>query len=131
MARALATDVRNLRPRRASGPRPQARPGRSPLAPLLDAHARVHWDRLARLAMAFVLVALFYLYMSAGIHMFSTWRQARRDTGLVVSMQHEHTALVRQHEVLGRQGTVEVEARRLGMVKSNEQTYVVGGLPGN
>ncbi len=45
--------------------------------------------------------------------------------------EREHTALVRQHEALGRQGTIEVEARRLGMMKPNEQPYIVSGLPDN
>ena len=78
----------------------------------------MRWDRLGRLAMLFVLAALLYLYLSAGIHMFSTWRQARRDSAAVVAMEREHRALVRQHEALGRQGTVEAEARRLGMMKT-------------
>jgi hypothetical protein len=81
--------------------------------------------------MLFVLAALLYLYLSAGIHMFSTWGQARRDSASVVAMEREHRALVRQHEALGRQGTVEAEARRLGMKKTGERQYVVTGLPGN
>ncbi len=81
--------------------------------------------------MLFVLAALLYLYLSAGIHMFSTWGQARRDSASVVAMEREHRALMRQHEALGRQGTVEAEARRLGMKKTGERQYVVTGLPGN
>jgi hypothetical protein len=92
---------------------------------------RVRWDRLGRLVMLFVLAALLYLYLSAGIHMLSTWGQARHDSASVVSMEREHRTLVRQHEALGRQGTVEAEARRLGMMKTGEQQYVVAGLPSN
>jgi hypothetical protein len=92
---------------------------------------RVRWDRLGRLAMLFVLAALLYLYLSAGIHMLSTWHQAHRDSATVVSMEREHKALVRQHEALSRQGTVEAEARRLGMKKAGEQQYVITGLPHN
>jgi hypothetical protein len=131
MARAFASDAGTARPRRTSGSRSQVRRDRSPLAPVLGARARVHWDRIGRLAMLFVLGALLYLYLSAGIHMLSTWSQSRRDGALVGSMQREHTSLVRQHEALRRQGTVEVEARRLGMINKNEQPYIVSGLPGN
>jgi hypothetical protein len=92
---------------------------------------RVRWDRLGRLAMLFVLAALLYLYLSAGIHMLSTWRQAHRDSATVVSMEREHKALVRQHEALGRQGTVEAEARSLGMKRPGERQYVIPGLPSN
>ena len=62
-------------------------------------------------------VALLYLYLSAGIHMLSTWRQARSDSATVAAMEHEHVLLKRQHEVLGGRGTMEEEARRLGMMK--------------
>jgi len=78
-----------------------------------------------------VLGALLYLYLSAGIHMYSTWGQSRHDHASVVAMEREHKALVRQHEALGRQATVEAEARRLGMMKAGEQQYVVTGLPAN
>jgi hypothetical protein len=91
----------------------------------------VRWDRLGRVAMLFVLAALLYLYLSAGVHMFSTWSQARRDDATVAAMQREHVALRRQREALGKQGTVETEARQLGMRKAGEQAYVVSGLPNN
>jgi hypothetical protein len=81
--------------------------------------------------MLFVLAALLYLYLSAGIHMLSTWRQAHRDSATVVAMEREHKTLVRQHEALGRQGTVEAEARNLGMKRPGERQYVIPGLPSN
>jgi len=81
--------------------------------------------------MLFVLVALLYLYLSAGLRTFSTWRQARADNARVAAMQREHATLERQREVLGRQGTVEGQARRLGMAHGSELQYVVNGLPPN
>lgn len=93
--------------------------------------ARVRWDRLGRIAMLCLLVALVYLYLSAGVRIFSTWRQARSDSAQVAALEREHTLLQRQHEALGRRGTVEQEARRLGMMNAGEQSYVVTGLPDN
>jgi hypothetical protein len=90
---------------------------------------RVRWDRLGRLAMLFVLAALLYLYMSAGIRVLSTWRQSRHDNATVVTMEREHRALVRQREALGRRGTTEMQARNLDMKKPNERQYVISGLP--
>jgi hypothetical protein len=78
-----------------------------------------------------VAAALAYLYLSAGIHMFSTWRQAHSDRATVTALRRENTLLKRQHEGLGRQGTMEEEARQLGMMKRGEQSYVVTGLPDN
>lgn len=81
--------------------------------------------------MVFVVAALFYLYLSAGIHMLSTWRQARHDSATVAALEREHALLARHHGALIRRGTVEEEARRLGMIKQGEQTYIVSGLPNN
>lgn len=92
---------------------------------------RVRWDRLGRLAMLFVLAALLYLYISAGVHMYSTYGQSRHDKATVASLEREHASLVRQHEALGRQGTVEDEARLLGMKRANERQYEISGLPNN
>jgi hypothetical protein len=95
------------------------------------APARVRWDRLGRLAMLFVLAALLYLYLGAGLRTFSAWRQRHADNARVAAMQHEHEALQRQRDVLGRRGTDEAMARRLGMAHSDELQYVVSGLPNN
>lgn len=91
----------------------------------------MRWDRLGRLAMLAVLVVLLFLYLSAGIHMLSTWGQSRHDRATVATMEREHETLVRQREALGRQGTVEGEARSLGMKKTGERQYIVPGLPNN
>ncbi|HEV7586209.1 MAG TPA: septum formation initiator family protein [Solirubrobacteraceae bacterium] len=78
-----------------------------------------------------VLGVLLYLYLSAGVHMFSTWRQSRHDSAAVATLKREHTALTRQHETLSKQATLEGEARQLGMMKKGEQPYVLSGLPAN
>jgi cytochrome c-type biogenesis protein CcmH/NrfG len=93
--------------------------------------ARVRWDRVGRRAMLFVMVALAYLYLSAGFHMFSSWRQSRHDRAAVVSLEHEHRQLLSQHARLTQPGTLEAQARQLGMIKPDERAYVVTGLPGN
>jgi hypothetical protein len=93
--------------------------------------AGVRWDRVGRAAMLCVMCALVYLYLSAGIHMLSTWRQSQRDSAAVASMEHEHRLLVREHATLSRVESLEAEARQLGMMRRGEQPYVVGGLPAN
>jgi hypothetical protein len=105
-----------------------ARPARSALG---RPRARVRWDRVGRLAMLCVLVALLYLYLSAGVHMFSSWRQSSHDKATVATLEREHATLAHQHETLARQSTVEGEARQLGLMKKGEQPYVVTGLPAN
>ena len=96
-----------------------------------SAAARVRWDRLGRLAMLFVLAALLYLYVSAGVRMFTTWRQEHGERSAVLVLERENARLTYQHEFLSRAGTLEVEARGLNMMKSGEQPYIVSGLPNN
>ncbi len=83
------------------------------------------------MAMLCVLVALLYLYASAGVHMLSTWRQSRHDGAAVAAMELEHATLERQRAALTGAGTLETEARQLGMMKSGEQPYLISGLPDN
>lgn len=78
-----------------------------------------------------VLGALLYLYLSAGVRMFSTWREARRASAAVATLEREHRALLRQHQALGSRASLEAEARKLGMMKAGERQYIVSGLPGN
>ena len=101
-------------------------------APAARRRARgVRWDRVGRLALLFVLLALLYLYASAGIRMLSTWQQSRHDNAVVAGLEREHTRLQRQHEALSGPGSVEAQARQLGMIRRGEQGYVVTGLPNN
>jgi hypothetical protein len=93
--------------------------------------ARVRWDRLGRVAMLCVLVVLAYLYLSAGVHLVSTWHQARGESAKVAAMQREHNVLERQHDALGSPGAVEAQARKLGMMRHDERPYIVGNLPNN
>ena len=96
-----------------------------------QAQPRVRWDRLARLALLGVLIALVYLYASAGVRMLSTWRQSRHDHAAVAALESEHRRLVQQHEGLTGQAALEAQARKLGMMRHGEQPYVVTGLPSN
>jgi hypothetical protein len=93
--------------------------------------ARVRWDRLARVAMLCVVGALLYLYVSAGVSFFSTWREAKHDSRQVTALELQNRQLKAQHETLGSRTTLWREARTLGMAKPGEVTYIVQGLPNN
>jgi hypothetical protein len=108
-----------------------SRTGRRAQSASAAALPRVRWDRVGRLALLLVLVALVYLYFSAGLHMLSTWQQSRHDSAVVAGMEREHRQLTRQHEALSGQAALEADARQLGMMYKGEQPYIVGGLPGN
>jgi hypothetical protein len=92
---------------------------------------RVRWDRLGRLAMLSVLCALLYLYINAGVSLFSTWREAGRTNATVASMQREYRKLAAQDAALESPLWVETQARQLGMMFPGERQYFVRGLPDN
>ncbi len=117
MPSASATYVPSSRSRPASGRRP--------------APARVRWDKLGRVAMLLVALALVFLYLSAGVHLLASWRQSSRDNGRVAAMEREHRLLLHQHNALSSQSNLEVQARQLDMMRPGEQAYVVTNLPAN
>lgn len=91
----------------------------------------MRWDRLGRLAMLCVVAAIVYLYLSAGVSLFSTWRESKHDSAQVLALERQNRLLQQQHAALSSQGTLQAEARRLGMIRTGEQAYVVSGLPAN
>jgi len=119
-ARSRAAGARSSAPRRA---RPQSLP--------ILVLERIRWDRVGRIALLLVLFALVYLYLSAGVRIFSTYRQQHADSAAVAALAREYAALEQRHRQLGEQSTVEAEARRLGLARRGEQQYVITGLPAN
>lgn len=92
---------------------------------------RVRWDRLGRMALLCVLAALLYLYLSAGVSLVGTWKEARGDSSQLAALERQHAALEAKRASLLSPSTTMREARRLGMIRPGEQTYVITGLPSN
>jgi cell division protein FtsB len=89
---------------------------------------RVRWDRVGRIALLFVGLLLIYLYINPLRTYVSTYREAKTKRAEVAELQREHDALLRRQRALRSAGAVEIEARRLGMVRNDERAYVVRGL---
>ena len=96
---------------------------------MADFAPRVRWDRIGRLALLFVGLLLIYLYINPLRTYVSTWQEARTKRGEVSQLQREHRELVKRASELRAAGSIETEARRLGMVRPDERAYVVRGLP--
>jgi cell division protein FtsB len=90
---------------------------------------RVRWDRLGRMTLLFVGVLLVALYVNPVRTFMATSREASTKRAEVAQLQREHKALVRRQSELRRPGSIEIEARRLGMVRPTERAYAVKGLP--
>ena len=81
--------------------------------------------------MVCVSIAILYLYLTAGIRLFSTWRESKRDSAQVHALEGQNRLLEQQHAALASPGTIDEEARRLGMIRPGEVAYAVSGLPSN
>lgn len=78
-----------------------------------------------------VLAALLYLYISGGARYLSTWGEARGRSAQLKQMERENAQLRAERVALSKSATVQALARRLGMVRPGERTYIVTGLPSN
>jgi len=104
---------------------------RPPAATALGAAAlRVRWDRVGRVALLVLLVGVALAYVGPARSLLSTWRDSNAKQAQLQTLQQEHEALLRRARALRDPRTVQAEARRLGMVKPGERSYVVRGLPG-
>jgi cell division protein FtsB len=102
---------------------------RANAASMAELAPRVRWDRIGRIALLFVGLLLIYLYINPMRTYLSTWQEAKTKRAEVAALQREHDALVRRQRALRRRGSIDIEARRLGMVRRDERAYVVRGLP--
>lgn len=81
--------------------------------------------------MLVVLLAIVYLYLSAGLRLFSAWGESKHDAAQVQVLERQNRQLESQHALLASPGSVQKQARKLGMIRSGEHAYVISGLPDN
>jgi cell division protein FtsB len=96
---------------------------------MATAHTRIHWERLGRWALLFVVALLLYLYIGPTRNWYTTWREAGQKREQVAALQAENERLKARRDDLRRESALEREARRLGMVKAGERAYIIEGLP--
>jgi cell division protein FtsB len=88
----------------------------------------VRWDRVGRIGLLVMLVAVIGLYAQHTLAYFST--RARTDAQLTIMhrLAAANRALEREREQLNNPSVIERDARALGMVKAGERPYVITGL---
>jgi cell division protein FtsB len=96
----------------------------------MDRRTRIRWDRLGRWALIGVFAFVLYLYIGPAARWVTTYRQAKAKRADVAVLQAENTKLRAQERELRRPSSLDREARRLGMVKAGEKSYVIEGLTG-
>ena len=90
----------------------------------------IRWDRIGRVALLCVLGLVLYLYIGPTRTWFATWHQSKQRAAELHVLKAENARLRARRDELRKPGTLEAEARSLGMVRAGEKDYVVRGLPG-
>lgn len=91
----------------------------------------VRWEKVARLAMLAVVIALLGLYVRSGLSLWSAWNASRLDSAKVLSLKAQHALLGQEGKQLHERWATEAAARRLGMAHDGEKAFVIRGLPRN
>ena len=107
--------------KRRSAPRPGPRAA--------TGGGRIRWDRLGRIAMLAMLGVILLLYVSPTKHWIEQSRTRSTQKAELEQLSAENATLERKVRALRDPGTLEQEARRLGMVRRGERSYVIENPP--
>jgi len=91
--------------------------------------AGIRWDRVGRVALLVVLVGLLGLYVGPTRSYLGARQEAGQRTAEVAELRRENRRLRARREALADPQALEREARRLGMVRPGEKSYVIEHLP--
>ena len=89
----------------------------------------IRWDRVGRVALLATLIVILFSYLSPArqwIRQSGTASHQKEELGQLVG---EKKRLARRLRALRDPGSLEREARRLGMVRAGERSYVIENLP--
>jgi cell division protein FtsB len=89
------------------------------------APSRIRWDRVGRWALICVFAFVIYLYIGPARSWVTTYGEAKRKREDVARLRAQNERLHQRKRELERPAAIELEARRLGMVKAGEKLYVV------
>ena len=90
---------------------------------------RIRWDRVSRMAILVVLVGVALLYIGPLASYWSARGEASTRQAEVQTLRKENADLRARRDALRDGDALEVEARRLGMVRLGERPFVVENLP--
>jgi hypothetical protein len=90
--------------------------------------SRVNWDRVGRVALTLVLVAVFYSYLHPAISFVKTYTATTAAKAKLHELQHESTRLHRLVQSANEIPVIDQEARAQGMVAAGETPIIVRNL---
>lgn len=89
----------------------------------------IRWDRVARVSLLVVLLAILVSYVGPATEYLKAWRLTGSTRGEVNDLRRDNDRLRARAKQLQDPRTIELEARRAGMARPGERVYVVRGLP--
>jgi cell division protein FtsB len=114
-------------PRRSPRPGPEATRGVGVRAPKI----RVRWERVGRIGLLLVLAVVVGLYVEHALAYVSTRAQANAQQAIVDRLTRQNKALEAYQRSLDDPATIVRDGRALGMIRPDEQSFSVTGLPGH
>jgi cell division protein FtsB len=108
-------------PRRAA-PRPRR-------VALRSSVVRLRWERMGRIALLIVLVAVVGVIAEHALSYVTTRAQDEREQATVRQLERQHRSLEGQARALNDPTTIVRRARQLGMTRAGEQPYAITGQP--
>ena len=85
----------------------------------------IRWDRLGRVALLVLLGAILLMYVSPAKHWWESTRTASAQSQELQHLEAENERLRERSELLEDPDTLELEARKLGMTRSDERAFVI------
>ena len=89
----------------------------------------IRWDRLSRVALLVLLGAILLMYVSPAKHWWDSSRTAAAQTEELNHLEAENKRLREKAALLRDPDTLELEARKLGMTRSDERAFSIERLP--
>lgn len=108
--------------------RPRYRPKVVPRGKSGSRLSGVRWDRFGRVVLVLVIFAVLVSYIGPTLNVVESWRESQAAKAQLGELKAENEQLARQAEALDEPAATMVEARKLGLIASGEQGYVIDRL---
>jgi cell division protein FtsB len=93
------------------------------------ARPNIRWDRLGRVFLLGVLFVILLMYVSPLTRWITQKNTAKEDTAALRQLESANSDLKAKLKSLQSPNAIELKARRLGMVKQGERSFVIENLP--
>ncbi len=87
--------------------------------------SRIHWDKLGRVVLVFVLFAILVSYVNPVVNFVDAWRDAGAERLELRELKRQNQALRAKAGSLEGAAAAEGAARALGMVATDEAPYTI------